>query len=783
MFVINYLYITIVFCSVLFGGLSNPISIGIFFIVNGLSISILPIRARLNLTPILLLTLAISLGAIGSGEKILPAILGDKNQLGIGMESVLMFAAAALWFFWLLARPVGEKTRTFLFQSYGSLVAAVGVLALICKIQRWPFPFTQPGAYGIFPNTNHMSNWLAMAGILLAGTGCAHIRRKNFLRAGVSLLSIAAILTCLAANSSRGGLTVFFVGLLVWAVSLTVAGPDRRIGLGLVATATLLAATLLFHGAKPLERLRGAPTPTTLKSENPPPTDPQETMDFRLKIQLDALDMIADHPWLGVGPGNFRYLFPPYRTRTATVQSCAIHPESDWLWFLSEYGIPAGLLLLGSALLLLRKAGPGGNREGWITRSAGLAALVAFAGHGLVDVAGHRFGTVWPILMVAAVTFGRKRDGEQNPAGKFSIVLFRVAGAALAFAGCLWTWGIFTDLSWPATVHAARAKANVGAAWKAGQIDPALQAAASGLAAAPADAVLHFLYGKALLFFEDTEAETEKEFKIQSSLEPFLVSVPLDQATAWAEVTPEHPEWAIPAYTEALQRAEKYQAADRGPERVLEHMIRMTSLSPGLQPKILPLIQNQPRLLSFYLSNLKPELFRPTLASILGGNPDLEGWNENSLASLFLNWARKGDPASLESNLESHPQWWPSGWPLLAQLRAKSGKTHEALDLAKKFLPLPSLPDELCPPKEAESRWYRSPRDYAAAYVLSETRRKNNDLTGARVVLEKVTERPETPAYFWWLRSRVESEENRDAAAWESLRKYMQNSVPAWPNL
>lgn len=783
MLVINYLYISLLFCSALFGGLSNPLSLGIFFVISGLCISFLAIKARLKAAPIILLALALSLGAFSSGAKILPAILGEKNQLGIGLESVLMFAASALWFFWLLARPIGEKTRTFIFQSYGSLVAVIGVLALICQIQRWPFPFTQPGAYGIFPNTNHMSNWLAMAGILLAGTGCAHIRRKNFLRAGVSLFSIAAILTCLAANSSRGGLTVFFVGLLVWAVSLTVAGPDRRIGLGLVAAATLLATTLLFHGAKPLERLRNSSPNTALKNENPPPSDPQESMDFRLKIQLDALDMIADHPWLGVGPGNFRYLFPPYRTRTATLQSCALHPESDWLWFLAEYGLPAGLLLLGSILLLLQKAGPGGNQEGWITRSAGLAALVAFAGHGFVDVAGHRFGTVWPILMVAAFTFGRKREGEQNPAGKFSIALFRVAGAALALAGCLWTWGVWTDQSWPATVHAARAKAEVGADWKAGQTEPALQAAVRGLTVAPADAVLHFLHGKALLFFEDTEVEAEKEFKIQNTLEPFLVSVALDQAAAWVEVTPDHPEWAIPAYTEALRRAEKYQSHDRGPERVLEHMIRMAATSPGLQPKILPLIQNQPRLLSFYLSNLKPEMFRPTLASILAGNPDLEGWNETSLAPLLLNWARKGDPGSLESALESHPQWWPSGWPLLTQLRAKSGKTREALDLAQKFLPLPPLPDEPCPPKEAESRWYRSPRDYAAAYVLSETRRQNGDLTGARVVLEKITERPETPSYFWWLRFRIESEEKRDGAAWESLKTYMQKTVPGWPNI
>jgi Tfp pilus assembly protein PilF len=101
--------------------------------------------------------------------------------------------------------------------------------------------------------------------------------------------------------------------------------------------------------------------------------------------------------------------------------------------------------------------------------------------------------------------------------------------------------------------------------------------------------------------------------------------------------------------------------------------------------------------------------------------------------------------------------------------------------LATGHLPPPTLPDDPIPANQAESRWYRSPRDYGAAFVLAETRRKNGDLVGARVVLEKITERPEAPAYFWWLRSRVEAEEGRDAAAWESLRKYLQRAVPDWP--
>ncbi|NBT90915.1 MAG: hypothetical protein EBT50_08870 [Verrucomicrobia bacterium] len=198
---------------------------------------------------------------------------------------------------------------------------------------------------------------------------------------------------------------------------------------------------------------------------------------------------------------------------------------------------------------------------------------------------------------------------------------------------------------------------------------------------------------------------------------------------------------------------------------------------------IFPLIENQPRLISAYLAALPPQDFQPALAALLAGDPDLTGWSRESLASLLLAWARRGEPGSLFPVLEKKSAWWEAGWPLLAQLWAKTGRTQDAIELVDRYLPPPPLPDEPCPPNQAESRWYRSPRDYGAAFVLAETRRKNGDLTGARVVLEKITERPEAPAYFWWLRSRLEKEEGRFGPAWESFRKYLERTVPGWPNI
>ena len=784
----NSSFILLVLLSAsLFGGISDPLACGLFLALNGLGIALLPPQSRFS--PLVFLALpAFFLGLLSSFQKFLQAPFGlPATQFHVSMESLVLLLAGWAWFTWTSTQPLGSQKRLFLFRTYGWFVATVGILALIARVQGWDLPFTTPKAYGIFPNPNHMSNWLAIAGILLAGTVYADIRKKNFLPAGFSLLALAAILTCLAANSSRGGLGIFFLGLIAWAIGQAVVGPDRRIGIFLLAGASLAATTLLYHGAKPLERMKANPSPASIQThaggdEATPEENPTATWNFRLRLQRDSLDLLADHPLLGVGPGNYQSLFPRYRSRSAEVQSIAGHPESDWVWFASEYGLPAFLALAAGILLLFRQAGPGRNKDGWITRSAGAAAVLAFILHGFADVPGHRPGTVWPILAVAALVFTRKRLAEQEgPPPAWQNVFLRGTGLLLMGIGLLWTYGVLTQGSWPATVAAERAKAAVNEAWQKDDVETALAAAEKGVAAAPYDQLLRYLHGKALLFFTDSEPDARREFAIQRWLEPHLLVVALDQATVWAELRPDDTTDLMEAYRAAMERSRFRLADNRGPEHIVEHMIRMSPRVPGLGPQILPFVEDRPALVSIYLSRLPPERFRPTLDGLLAGNPDLQGWSRESIAALLLAWVRQGEPGSLLPVLETKTAWWEAGWPILTQLRAKAGKNKEALELAEQYLPPPTLPDDPCPPNQAESRWYRSPRDYGAAYVLAETRRKNGDLTGARVVLEKVTERPEAPLYFWWLRSRVEMEEGRFGPAWESLKKYLQRAVPGWP--
>ena len=60
---------------------------------------------------------------------------------------------------------------------------------------------------------------------------------------------------------------------------------------------------------------------------------------------LRVLALAAQAPILGNGLGNFEYLFPIFREKSAR-KNFALHPESDWLWAASELGWPSTILIL-----------------------------------------------------------------------------------------------------------------------------------------------------------------------------------------------------------------------------------------------------------------------------------------------------------------------------------------------------------------------------------------------------------------------------------------------------
>ncbi|MCB9908313.1 MAG: O-antigen ligase family protein [Planctomycetes bacterium] len=97
--------------------------------------------------------------------------------------------------------------------------------------------------------------------------------------------------------------------------------------------------------------------------------DRAQGLQVRLDLWHSTLALIADHPMLGVGPGQFSRSFPPYRSAEERERSShqgevqnpveVEHAHNDPLMALAEWGIP-----LGGLWLLV---------WGWVALSSGLA--------------------------------------------------------------------------------------------------------------------------------------------------------------------------------------------------------------------------------------------------------------------------------------------------------------------------------------------------------------------------------------------------------------------------
>src|SRR5690554_461801 len=100
----------------------------------------------------------------------------------------------------------------------------------------------------------------------------------------------------------------------------------------------------------------------------------------RVNIYKGVLRMIADHPWFGIGPGNFNLVYPSYRL-TAEYEH-VLSPHSNFLAIFSGWGIIGGVLFYGWLFfVMIRGWLSGGSKYKKII----VAVLVSFWVHVLIN--------------------------------------------------------------------------------------------------------------------------------------------------------------------------------------------------------------------------------------------------------------------------------------------------------------------------------------------------------------------------------------------------------------
>jgi O-antigen ligase len=197
-------------------------------------------------------------------------------------------------------------------------------------------------------------------------------------------LALAALATLLATalTFSRAGIIAALVALgVLGGVCVRRSARDRLTTLGVAALALPLAlgwATLMDPGLD--HRLLAGIDESS--SQQPP----------RTVFWSTALAMFEDQPLLGVGPDNFRWLFPAYSGVAAN--NLGIHAHNQYLETLADGGVLGlvSFLIVLVALLRIAIQRVRSSREEWAWSAALLASLIAWLVHALVD----DFERFWP---------------------------------------------------------------------------------------------------------------------------------------------------------------------------------------------------------------------------------------------------------------------------------------------------------------------------------------------------------------------------------------------------
>lgn len=264
--------------------------------------------------------------------------------------------------FWLVVHHVHAQTLLALFFW---IAVAGGMVAVLGILQTWGIdlpsliPTGGPGA--TFGNKNHAAQYLLLAlpvtFHLLLSTAAG---RREWLYAGLAAL-VSTYFIYTGTRAAWGGGTVAL--LLLWcALRASGARPQELLscstrkrlflaGIGVFVVAMNVIPPRLLPNF-------GSPAPSRFQSMLELEKDPSAQVRFAL--WANTLAIFQDHPLVGVGTGNFEFIYPLYHRRVITDPSFqeterALQAHNDYAQLLAEVGLVGTGGLLWMLLLLAQR--------------------------------------------------------------------------------------------------------------------------------------------------------------------------------------------------------------------------------------------------------------------------------------------------------------------------------------------------------------------------------------------------------------------------------------------
>lgn len=196
---------------------------------------------------------------------------------------------------------------------------------------------------------------LAFAGYLAGHRLVFHARD-----AGQRLL-YAALLVATAANLAISGGRAGMIGFLALLALLVVQRFSHHPVRATLAALALVAAVFIvgYQGSSYFEQRVDA---AIEEIENPGPAS-SSSVRARLAYAQNAWRIFSEHPWFGVGIGDYRQEYERVNAEHTPSFAPAWNPHNQYLYALTAAGLPAGILLAAVLLVPLLRRSPADGRE------------------------------------------------------------------------------------------------------------------------------------------------------------------------------------------------------------------------------------------------------------------------------------------------------------------------------------------------------------------------------------------------------------------------------------
>lgn len=318
-----------------------------------------------------------------SGEAFIGTV---QSQLGLGNASFAITKS--------LSRAFGTFGRPNSYAGYLEMVFPFAVTVSLWALWSLPGAIVRWLAARRGPLMGERRALLPLLGLLFALAG-----------AGMTGLMLAAGITL---SFSRGAWLGGAVGLLVM---MLLAG--RRWAIAALTGIALIVAVLVFGGAGVLpdtveKRLGSVGSSLILLDYDTVPITPQNfAVKERMAYWFGGIHMAEDHPWQGVGLGNYGAEYDA-RYFTSPFMKAQVHAHNYYIHITAETG------LIGLAAYLLLIGGVLATGVGAVRRSAhdpfartlalaGVGVVVAVAVHNLFEdlhvlSLGVHLSAVWALL-------------------------------------------------------------------------------------------------------------------------------------------------------------------------------------------------------------------------------------------------------------------------------------------------------------------------------------------------------------------------------------------------